>query len=75
MTEEILIEVPEGSSNYRIGAEYKPYCVWLFMEGRVFPMPIGNKIYPYKHDQLEIGGTIQKEDGKYLILKLINKAQ
>jgi hypothetical protein len=75
MTEKILIEVPEGSSNYVVVAESKPYCVWLFMQGRVFPMPIGNKIYPYKHDQLEIAGMIQKEDGKYLILKLINKVQ
>lgn len=66
--EEILIEVPEGSSDYCIVAEHKPYSVWLCMKGRKFAMPIGNMIYPYKHDQLQIAGTKHKDNSKFLIL-------
>lgn len=68
----LLIKVPEGSSDYQMEAEYRPYCVWLYMKGRSMPMPIGNMIYPYRHDQLKIVGTIEDADGKWLILETVN---
>ena len=65
----LLIKVPEGSSDFHISAEYRPYSVWLEMKGRAFPMPIGNMIYPYTHDQLKIVGTVQDVEGTWLILE------
>ena len=69
----VLIKVPQDSSNYKIEAEYRPYSVWLSMKGRPFPMPIGNMIYPYTHDQLKITGTMEDADGKWLILEETNQ--
>lgn len=67
----VLIKVPENSSDYEMGYEYGPYSVWLFMKGRSFPMPIGNMIYPYRHDQLKIVGTTDDIDGKWVILEAV----
>lgn len=64
----ILIKVPEQSSDYSISVEYHPYSVWLHMNGRLSPMPIGNLIYPYKHNELRIDGTMNDADGKWLVL-------
>lgn len=64
----ILIKVPEESSDYSIYAEHHPYSVWLHMNGRLSPMPIGNLIYPYKHNELMISGIINDAEGKWLVL-------
>ncbi len=68
----VLIQIPEGSSDFQISAEYGPYSVWLHMKGRSFPMPIGNMIYPYRHDQLKIEGTIEDAEGRWLILEAVS---
>lgn len=65
----VLIQIPKGSSDYQISAEYRPYSVWLEMKGRSMPMPIGNMIYPYRHDQLKIAGTTEDSNGLWLILE------
>jgi hypothetical protein len=79
-TKGLLIQIPEGASNFQISAEYRPYSVWLEMKGRIFPMPIGNMIYPYRHDELRIAGTsdeVNREeyqipaDGRWLVLEAV----
>jgi hypothetical protein len=68
----LKIEVPKQASDFSITAENHPYSVWLHMNGRPFPMPIGNLTYPYKHSQLEIAGTEVEDDRTFLILNVIN---
>lgn len=75
----LLIEIPQATSDFFISAEFRPYCVWLEATGLEFPMPIGNMIYPYRHDQLEIVGTSNEvnkndysipEQGRWLVIKI-----
>lgn len=56
----LLCEVPDGSSDFSISYELAPYCVWLHMKGRKFPMPIGNAILPAK--KVEIIGLAKDLD-------------
>ncbi len=71
----ISVKVPEGASDFRIFAETRPYCVWLEMKGRSMPMPIGNIIHPYRHDELKIIGTKKEATGNWLILEVITQKE
>ncbi len=67
----VLIQIEEGMSDFKISAEYRPYCVWLHANGLKTPMPIGNIIYPYRHDQIRIGEIKEDADGRWLTILVI----
>jgi hypothetical protein len=69
--EYILIPIDAEMSDFHISAEYNPYCVWLHMKGRSTPIPIGNLIYPHRHDQLKIVGITNDYEGYWLRLNVI----